>query len=155
VDWSQDIYLFLLLVGSIAAYRHGSKFIILVMWCNFLATMLLSSEPLMVALVDIASAWAILMVVQNRAAFTIAGLFCVMALIYPASIIIGASATYTIVDVLAYVQIFAMGSTGFGSAIRFGRDRYRKLFDAPVSIQKDGMEPNQGHKVALGKDLGN
>ena len=151
MDWSQDIYLMLLLVGSIAAYHRGSKFIILVMWCNFLATMLLSPEPLMVALADLASAGAILMIVQNKAAFTIAALFCVMALIYPASIIIGASATYTIVDGLAYVQIFAMGSTGFGSAIRFGRDRYRKLFNAPVSVQNDGMDPEKSHTVAMAK----
>jgi len=154
VDWSQYIYLFLLLVGSVAAYFHGSKFIVLVMWVNFLATMELSFEPLMVALVDLASAWAILMVVQNRAAFTIAALFCVMALIYPTSVLIGVSATYTLVDILAYVQILAMGSTGFGRAVRFGRDRYRKLFNTPISIQKDGMDPDRGRKVALGKDLG-
>jgi len=154
VDWSQYIYLFLLLVGSVAAYFHGSKFIVLVMWVNFLATMELSFDPLMVALVDLASAWAILMVVQNRAAFTIAALFCVMALIYPTSVLIGVSATYTLVDILAYVQILAMGSTGFGRAVRVGRDRYRKLFNIPVSIQNDEMDPDQGRKVALGKDSG-
>jgi len=153
VDWSQYIYLILLLIGSGVAYAHDSRFIILVMWANFIATMELSGGPLAVAFVDLSCAYAILMVVnnKNKPAMTIVAIFCVMAPIYQLAEIIGVTATYTIVDILAYVQIFAMGSTGFGNGIRAIRDRYRRLSSPSVSLQKR-LDAKGDTPVALDKD---
>lgn len=154
MDWSQYIYLVLLLGGSGVAYFHDSKFIVAVMWVNFIATMELSGNPLMVAVADIACAIAILSILRTKAAWTIAAIFGVMALIYPTSIIIGAAATYTIVDVLAYVQILAMGSTGFGNGIRFLRDRYRSVSNSSIHIQNQGMDAMENNPMAMDKDVG-
>ena len=154
LEFTQYVYLAVLVVGSAVAFFGGSRFIILVMWANFLATIQFSHAPGTLMLVDVLSACAIVLVVRDRAALTIAFIFCVMVFAYRLVEPLGYYTTYTIIDGLAYVQIFAMGSTGFGNGIRIIRRRIRSLLASPVHSQKTPMDAQGDAVVALGKDMG-
>lgn len=152
--WSQIIYITLLLIASGVAWYYGNRFIILIMWINLAATMLLNSHPILVGAVDLISASVLLMVIQGKVALTIAAIFCIMALIYPLSLVIGNAATYTIVDILAYVQLYAMGSDGFCNFVRNIRHRHRLVVHPIRDLQSNESNAKKNHQMAMGKDTG-
>lgn len=118
MDWSQDIYLALLLIGSGAALSVGGrKGLVFVMWANFLATMTLAGTPMGVGVADIACT-CVLMFTGGKRAYALALLFAVMIPLYTFTPILGNYATYSIVDALAYCQIVILGGGGFGNLVR-------------------------------------
>ena len=154
MDSSQYIYMIVLLVGSVVAVFGGSRFLVMVMWANFMATMAFSFNPVYLMIIDLMSAVTILAVLGTKQAKTIAFIFCVMVFIYPLSKVIGKDAIFTTVDGLAYVQIFALGSTGFGRGLRYYLNRLRRLSYSYVSGQKDELDTTENGHVALGKGVG-
>ena len=153
LDLSQYIYLIILLIGSAVASRE-SRFLILVMWLNFLATMAFSFNPYYLMIIDLLSAVTILAIIETKRAMTIAFIFCIMVFIYPLGTVFGNYAIYTMVDGLAYVQIFALGSTGFGRGIRYCRNRIRRFSDTRVSGQKVKLDAPENDQMALGTGVG-
>lgn len=152
LEFPQYIYLALLLIGSGVAYFHNSRFVILIMWANVLATMYVGHSPLDLAFIDLGSAVILLYVVETKAAKTIAVIFCVMVFMYPLTDFFGPVTTYTIVDILASVQIFAMGSTGFGRGIRHINRRFVRVFTSSVSVQNHGLDTTPDDSVAVEKN---
>ena len=154
LEFTQYVYLTALVVGSAVAFFGGSRFIILVMWTNFLVTIQYSHAPGTLMLVDVLSAVILLAVVRNRASMTIAFIFCVMVFAYRLVEPLGYYTTYTIIDGLAYVQLFAMGSAGFGNGIRILRRRISSHLSSSIHSQGTRMDTAPNAVVALGKDMG-
>lgn len=151
LEWYQFMYMALLLLGSVAAYLHGSKFLILIMWLNFTAmlTFGFSFEYLMLA--DVLSAYVILMVIETKEAKTVAFIYCVMAIMHPFSEVFGYAVTYWIMDALALGQILALGNTGYGKALDYGRGRYRLIFDTPVPAESLKLDPAKNDRMVVVK----
>lgn len=120
----QIIYLVLLLIGSGAAITKDRWLLVSVLWINFAGTMSLADYPLMVGILDLACA-SVLIGKGDKREYVVAGLFAAMIGLYYFAEILGNYATYSIVDILAYAQIFVMGSGGFGEFLRASR---RSLF---------------------------
>jgi hypothetical protein len=117
MDWSQLLFLALLLAATLT----GSRLIAGVMWLNFAATVVLASSPITVAGAD-ALAAALLLFCGKRGQI-IAAIYAVMIPIYPVAVWAGLpnAATYTIVDLLAFIQLAALGGWdhGIGGGCRF------------------------------------
>ena len=152
LEFTQCVYLAALAVGSAVAFSGGQRLIVLVMWANVIATIQFSHAPSALMGIDLLSAVALVAVVRNRAALTIAFIFGVMVFAYRLVEPLGYYTTYTIIDGLAYVQIFAMGSAGFGTGIRIIRRRILRLLASPVHSQISRMDSQGDVSMALGKD---
>lgn len=113
----QVIYLVLLLIGSGAALSRDRWLLVFVLWINFGGTMSLAGEPMMVGVLDMACA-TMLVALGSKREYVVAGLFTAMIGLYYFAETLGNYTTYTIVDILAYAQVFVMGSGGFGELFR-------------------------------------
>lgn len=131
MDWSQIIYLLLLLIGSGAAASRDRWLLVIVMWINLAGTLSLNEYPMMVGIIDFVCVAALLSLGGKRE-YIVAGLFAFMIAIYAAAETIGNATTYGIVDVVAFAQIFVMGSGGFGRLFRGGARSILDLFAAPI-----------------------
>jgi hypothetical protein len=151
LEFTQNVYIIVLLVGSIVALFGGSKFIILVMWINLGFTIQYSHAPDVLMVLDLLSACVLVAVVRDKPAMTVAVLFGLMVFSYKLVAPLGFYVTYTIVDVLAYAQIFAMGSTGFGSGIRIIRNRIRKLSASSVHSKETTLDTTADVFVVAGE----
>ena len=152
LEFNQYAYILALLACTPVAFYSGARFVALVMWLNLFFTLQYSHAPDALMWLDVLSAGAIVAVVRDRAALTVAFIFGMMVFAYRLVEPLDYYATYTIVGVLAYVQIFAMGSAGFGTGIRIIRRRIRSLLSSPVHIQSSRMDPQGDDYMALGKD---
>ena len=116
MDWSQIIFTTALFGALIYGGPHWR--IWMAMICNFLATMTLADTPTTVAIADLAAA-AFLLGAGHRA-HIVAFLFAVMVPIYWAATVFPqwpSSATYAIIDAIAYVQLGVIGYGGGGLTI--------------------------------------
>jgi hypothetical protein len=112
MDWSQ-IAFGCALIGVLAASREG-WLISLTMGANFAMTLLWASYPLSVAMVD--SLCGSVLLLGNGRARMVGALFGAMVVWAVAARWFGLSdaATYTIVDVLAFAQLFIIGGGAHG-----------------------------------------
>lgn len=154
IETTQYVYVAVLTVGSLAAFFNGSRVVILAMWGNLVATMTFSYSPMSLILIDLATAWLILMLVEDKVAKTVAFLFLVMVFVYPMVELIGFYWAYTIVEIIAYVQIFAMGADGMGRIIRSVRNRLRRGPSNAVHLQATKLDAAPNDKMAVAKDQG-
>ncbi len=154
LEFSQYAFIVVLLAATPVAFYSGARFVALVLWLNLIFTLQYSHAPGTLMLVDVLSACSIVLVVRDRAALTVAAAFCFMVFAYRLVEPLGYYTTYTIVEGLAYVQIFAMGSAGFGTGIRIIRRRVRRIFGSSVHSQKSPMDTQANVDVALGKNMG-
>lgn len=154
LEFSQYVYIAALVVGTVAAFCGGSRFIALVLWINLLFTIQYSHAPEILQRLDLLSGIAIVSVVRDKAALTVAFIFGVMVFAYKLVEPFGFYATYSIVEILAYVQVFAMGSTGFGNGIRIIRRGLRNLRAPSVHSQKTPLDAQANDFVAVGPDPG-
>ena len=117
MDWSQGLYAAVL---AIAALKAGKDYWLLsaVMIGNFVATMLASESPVSVAIIDLTSAG--LLINEGRRANILAFVFLAMQPIYVAGHYLGlkSGAIYTLIDLLAYVQLFVFGGWNVGISRR-------------------------------------
>ena len=152
LELNQYAYILVLLSGTPVAFYSGSRFVALVMWLNLIFTLQYSHAPLVLQRLDLLCAVTIVMVTRDRAALTVSFIFGLMVFSYKLVEPLGFYATYSIVGGLAYVQIFAMGSTGFGTGIRIIRRRIRGLLSPPVHSKKTRMGAQGNAVLALGQD---
>jgi len=152
IETSQYVYAAVLLVGSIVAFSTGSRAIIVVMLANFIGTVLYSYDPFVLAVIDFFSAWVLLLLVEDDAAKTVAFIFLVMVFTYPIVELVGFYTLYSIIDGMAYVQIFAMGGDGFGRLIRSIIHRLRSRDADAVHIQESRLDAAPHDQVAVAKD---
>lgn len=129
MDWSQLLFAAALAVACYAG--RGDWRIVGCMVANFLATVTLAAWPLAVACADLAC--VVVLVMGSIRARVVAAFFVVMAAIYPiaSAMGLGNAATYTIVDVLAFLQLMAVGhgDDGIGFVRRhLDRLRHRRGF---------------------------
>lgn len=134
----QIIYLVLLLIGSGAAIAKDRWLLVSVLWINFGGTMSLAGEPMMVGILDLGCA-SMLLKFGNKREYVVAGLFAAMIGLYYFAETLGNYTTYTIVDGLAYAQIFVMGSGGFG-------ELYRSVKRSLLAL----LTPSDGSVVGFG-----
>ena len=66
LEFSQYVYILALVVGTVAAFCGGARFIALVLWVNLIVTMQYSHAPQVLAVLDLLSAVAIVLVVRSR-----------------------------------------------------------------------------------------
>ena len=154
LEFSQYVYIAALMVGTVAAFCGGTRFIAFVMWINLLFTIQYSHAPEILQRLDLLSAIAIVMVLRDRAALTVAFMFGLMVFVYKLVEPFGFFIPYAIVDGLAYVQILAMGSHGFGNGIRIIRRGLRNLRASSVHSQKTPLDAQANDFVAVGPDPG-
>lgn len=154
LEFSQYVYIAALMVGTVAAFCGGARFIALVMWMNLLFTIQFSHAPQVLAVLDLLSAVAIVLVVRDKAALTVAFLFGIMVFVYKLVEPFGFYIPYSIVEILAYGQVLAMGSTGFGNGIRIIRRGLRNLRAPSVHSQKTPLDAQANDFVAVGPDPG-
>ena len=152
LELNQYAYILVLMAATPVAFYSGARFVALVMWINLVFTLQYNHAPDILRWLDAISAFAIVAVVRDRPALTVAFIFGVMVLAYKLVEPLGYDTTYTIVDGLAYVQIFAMGSAGFGAGIRIILRRICILLASSVHSQKAPMGATGNAAVALGKD---
>lgn len=107
------LYLVLLIIGSGAAIAKDRWLLAVVLWINFGGTVSLADEPMAVGVLDLACA-AVLVRFGSKRDYVVAALFAVMVAFYAMAGVLGKTAIYSIVDGLAYAQIFVIGSGGFG-----------------------------------------
>lgn len=151
LEFSQNFYVSALLIGSVVAFFGGNRIIILVMWSNLVGTIGYSHDPITLMYLDFFSALALVAWVDGKQSMTVAFIFCVMVLVYPLTDFLGFYATYSIVDGLAYVQIFAMGADGFGGVIRRFLNRNRRDHSADIYHQKTQLDAKGNGVVAMEK----
>lgn len=154
LEFSQYAYILALVVGTVAAFCGGARFIALVMWVNVLFTIQYSHAPEVLQRLDLLSAIAIVLVVRDKAALTVAFIFGLMVFAYKLVEPFGFYATYSIVEILAYGQVLAMGSTGFGNGIRIIRRGLRNILTPSVHRQKAPVDTQANDFVAVGPDPG-
>lgn len=139
MHWTQAVYIGLLIAALASSWRRDwSAMIALVMAANLGATMALAGDPLSVGVMDAACASVLLL--GNRRALILATLFSVMILIYVSAWAFSwkNSTTYTIIDLIAYVQLGVI--SGLDSGIR----RRVRAF-ARRSALPAGPETQGGH----------
>lgn len=127
MDWSQILYLALIILATVYS---KDKVIASVMWANFVCTMALAASPELVATVDLIS--ICLLAGKNARRNIVAAIFVLMTPIYLVGTVLswGGAATYAIIDVLAYLQLFVMGrgDVGIGNlGRRLRRRRNRRM----------------------------
>jgi len=154
LEFNQYAYIAVLLAATPVAFYNGARFVALVMWLNLIFTLQYSHAPSALMLIDLLSACSIVLVVRDRPALTVAFIFGIMVFAYRLVEPLEYYTTYSIVDGLAYVQIFAMGSTGFGNGVRIIRRRARSLLASFVHSQKTQLDAQGNDCMALGKDMG-
>ena len=142
------------MVGTVAALCGGSRFIALVMWGNLFVTLQYSHAPLALAVTDLICAVAIVLVVRDKAALTVAFIFGIMVFVYKLVEPFGFYTTYSIVENLAYGQVLAMGSHGFGNGISIIRRGLRNFLAPSVHSQKTPLDAQANDFVAVGPDPG-
>jgi hypothetical protein len=132
MDWSQTLYLALIIVAS-GFCRDGR--IAAVMWANFVCTMALAGSPALVATVDLLS--ICFLVGRNPRRNIVATIFVFMVPIYGLGehFAWGPTVTYSMIDALAFAQLFIMGrgDVGLGNLgrhLRGRRDRGRGDLEA-------------------------
>jgi len=117
MDWSQLLFFALIFAATLT----GDKRIAAVMWMNFTATVALAGNPVTVAGADALA--AALLLSCGRRGQIVAAVYAIMIPIYPFAAWAGlpSYATYTIIDLLAFIQLAAMGGwdRGVGIARRF------------------------------------
>jgi hypothetical protein len=121
MDWSQALY-----IGALALAIWTGKpgrLICGVMLANLAVTMTMWREPLTVGLFDLVC--AVILIGNDKRANIVAGCFALMQPVYVASWFwqFPLPATYAIVDLLAFVQLAAIGrwDRGMGAGLRFAR----------------------------------
>jgi hypothetical protein len=121
MDWSQALY-----IGALALAIWTGKpgrLICGVMLANLAVTMTMWREPLTVGLFDLVC--AVILIGKDRRANIVAGCFALMQPVYVASWFwqFPLPATYAIVDLLAFVQLAAIGrwDRGMGIGLRAAR----------------------------------
>ena len=152
LESSQYAYIAVLIAATPVAFHSGARFVALVMWLNLLFTLQYSHAPDVLRMMEALCAVSIVLVVRDKAALTVAAAFCFMVFAYRLVEPLGYYTTYTIVELLAYGQIFAMGATGFGTGIRIIRRGIRSFLSSPVHSQISRMDPQGNASMALGKD---
>jgi hypothetical protein len=107
MDESQIIYVSLLVAASLTG--GPSKALLLVMWGNLGATMFLADNYTHVAAADIIA--AVILTLRSRHEGAIALLFAAMLPVYVVAdqLSFTKTATYAIIDALAYAQIVILG----------------------------------------------
>ncbi len=154
LEFSQYVYIAALMVGTGAAFCGGHRFIALVMWANLSVTIQYSHAPEILQRVDLLSALAIVLVVRDKAALTVAFLFGVMVFVYPLVDVFDFYIPYIMVDGLAYGQLLAMGAAGFGGGIRIIRRGIISRLPSLVHSQEARPDAAPDDCVAVGKALG-
>jgi len=149
MHWTQIIYLALLLIGSGAALYKDRWLIVIIMWLNFSGTLALSEAPFAIGVLDMACA-TLLLALGSRREYIVSGLFVVMTVLYRFEADLGRSALYAIVDVLAYTQVFIMGSGGLGGFIRSAKLLLFSLRHPSSGVSKHGGDYP---KSDLGRDM--
>lgn len=152
LEFNQYAYVMVLLVATPVAFYSGSRFVALVMWLNLIFTLQYSHAPMVLQRLDLLCAVAIVLVVRDKAALTVSFIFGLMVFSYKLVEPLGFYATYSIVGGLAYVQIFAMGSTGFGNGVGVVRRRIRGFLSSPVHRKKTQLDAQGNDCLALGED---
>jgi len=136
MHWTQAVYLGLLVAAI--AYGRPPRLIIAVMVGNFAATWYLAADPLAVGIVDAASA-GVLLHLRTVQSWFIVTLFSVMIIVYVSGWLwaVPNFATYTIIDLIALLQLGAIGGLGGGISRWFARRRasWNRLFAFPVRIR--------------------
>ena len=128
VDWTQALYIGLLAIALILG-KPGWQ-IAGAMVVDLAGTMAFAPDPIKVAVVDLSvAAW--LFGEGQRRATILAGLFITMVTVEGFAVVfkLQNAATYTIVDLLAYVQLGVIGGAdrGMGRIVRAGSRRLRGL----------------------------
>lgn len=115
MDWSQWLFVSALVLATYTG--RPALNIALPMWGNFLATFFLASTVAHVAVADILA--ASILAFGSRRAAVIALLFVIMLPVYALAHFYQwpNSATYAIIDLLAYLQLAIMGRWGDGIGI--------------------------------------
>jgi len=149
MHWTQIIYLALLLIGSGAALYKDRWLIVIIMWLNFSGTLALSEVPFAIGVLDMACA-TLLLALGSRREYIVSGLFVAMTVLYRFEADLGRSALYAIVDVLAYTQVFIMGSGGLGGFVRSSKLLLFSLRDSANGVSVAGGDNATSH---LGGDL--
>ena len=115
MDWSQIIFAAGIFAALLIGLPHWRIWAVMV--CNFVATMTFADTPTAVGIMDIASATFLLG--AGRQAHIVAFLFACMIPIYWLTTVFPQwpnSATYAIIDAIAYVQLGVIGYGGGGIA---------------------------------------
>lgn len=136
MDWSQIAFALALLVACHFGRREPR--IVGAMACNFAATVTLAAWPLAVAIADLTCV-AVLAFGSMRAK-VVAAFFVAMAAIYPIAHAAGLEngTIYAIVDVLAFLQLMAVGrgDDGIDACRRhLGRLRYSRRLSMGDGIE--------------------
>lgn len=121
MHWTQALYIGLLCIALWSSWYHRAPPLAgLVMIGNLAATLALAADPVMVGLAD--AVCASILLYGNLRAKVVAMLFSVMCLIYVSAWAFSwpAATTYTIIDLIAYVQLGVIGGVdrGLGRACR-------------------------------------
>lgn len=154
LEFNQYVYILALVVGTVAAFCGGHRFIALVMWCNLFVTLQYSHAPEVLAVTDLLSGIAIVLVVRDKAALTVAFLFGVMVFVYPLVEVFDFYIPYTMVGGLAYAQLLAMGAAGFGGGIRIISRGIISRLSSLVHSQEARLDAAPDDCVGVGKTLG-
>ena len=154
LELSQYVYIAALVVGTVAAFCGAARFIAFVMWINLLFTIQYSHAPEILQRLDLLSAIAIVMVLRDRAALTVAFLFCMMVFVYPLVEVFDFNLPYIMVDGLAYAQLLAMGAAGSGGGISILRRGIISRLSSLVHSQEARLDATPDDCVAVGKALG-
>lgn len=145
MDWSQILYLALLVLAIYTG--QPNPLIAFAMIFDLVGTMLFAADPFSVAIIDLVA--VILLAGEGRRANAIAALFVLAQPVYFLHAFgLNNAAIYTIVDCIAYLQLFILGrgDVGLARACRYLGSRRRGgnrsvVFrgDAPLDLN-----PNQG-----------
>ncbi len=152
IETSQYIFAAVLLFASVVAFYTGTRVLILVLWANLILTMSFSYSPYALMMIDLLSAWTILMLVEDKTAKSIAVLFILMMFIYPLVGLLGFFWAYSIVEILAYGQLLFLGADGVGGFCSYCRDRLRRRLSHAIHIQESKLDAAPHDQVAVAKD---
>ncbi len=126
------------------------------LWMNFAGTIALADVPFAIGVWDILCASCLVMF-GDRRALVVAGLFVVMVVLYPLEQRVGRSTLYTIIDLIAYAQVAAIGGGGFGELLRNVRSALFGLRGASPAHSMGGgrnSERGAGDSLAINKERG-
>ena len=117
MHWTQALYVGLLVLACYTGKPRPA--IMVAMWGDLIATMVLASSPIAVGVAD-AAAMAVLMMAGRRG-LVVAMLFSVMIPVYVAAAWLAwpNEATYAIIDLIAYLQLGVIGGLDRGLRIAF------------------------------------
>ncbi len=139
MDWSQILYLLLLLIGSGAAVCKDRWFVVVVMWFNLGATVALTDNPFLVGIGDLITATLLVRFGDARAS-VVAALFVPMLVLYRFDEQLGHPLMYSLVDGFAYTQLVVIGGGGFGQLRRNIKFFIRDLFGVAGSATTGGRD---------------